>query len=112
MSEFKIGYLKHNKKKGNFSDEILKLSGNNLNTIVETLRDYARILIDQAQNIVEGENARRKLSLELKAKECNEIADKISEEIGYCKNCENARKKNNDDIGTDAFEVLANGYKK
>lgn len=110
MSEYNISYLKHNKKKGNFSDEILKLSFNNLNTIVETLRDYSRILIDQSQNI--HENARRKLSLELKAKECSEIADKISEEIGYCKNCENARKKNNDDIGADAFEMLANGYKK
>lgn len=110
MREYEIGYLKHNKKKGNFSDEILKLSGNNLNTIVEALRDYSIILIEQAQNIIDGENVRRKLSLEIKAKECNEIADKIAEEIGYCKNCENAKSKT-DDIGADAMTLIANGYK-
>ena len=111
MSEFKINFLKYNKKRGNFDDESLTLPGKSLETIVETCRDYARILESQANDMNGDENARRKLTFQLKAKECIEIADKIAEKIGYCKDCANARKKNNDDIGADAMTLMANGYK-
>lgn len=110
MDELNIDYLKYNKKRGNFDEANLKLSGKNLGTIIETCRDYAMILEGQSKDMDDSQ-ARQRLSFQLKAKECLEIADKIATEIGYCKECENTRKKQNDDIGADAMTLMANGYK-
>lgn len=111
MEKFKIDYLKYNKKRGNFDNENLTLSGRSLETIVETCRDYSIILEEKAK-IMNDDKARLKLSFELKAKECNEIADKIASEIGYCKDCGKERNKQQDDIGSDAMSLIINGYKR
>lgn len=110
MSEVNINFLKYNKKRGNFDKEKFSLSTKSLETIIETFRDYSRILLNKAENMGE-DKTRLKLSYELKAKECIEIAEQIANEIGYCKDCENARKKKQDDIGSDAMSLMATGYK-
>ena len=104
----KINYLKYDRKRGNFDKSSVELSSNNVDTIIETLQDYSRILQAQIDNI---ENPKKKLQYKLKAKECNEIADKLIEKTGYCKDCKKAMKKANGDIGADAMTLLASGYK-
>lgn len=104
----KINYLKYDRKRGNFDKSSVELSSNNVDTIIEILQDYSRILQAQIDNI---ENPKKKLQYKLKAKECNEIANKLIEKIGYCKDCKKAMKKANGDIGTDAMTLMANGYK-
>ena len=103
-----INYLKYDRKRGNFDKSSVELSSNNVDTIIETLQDYSKILLVQIENI---DNPRKKLQYKLKAEECNNIADKLIEKTGYCKDCEKARKKAKDDIGSDAMTLLASGYK-
>ena len=102
-----INYLKYNRKRGNFDKSSVELSSNNVDTIIETLQDYSKILQAQIENI---DNPRKKLQYKLKAEECSNIADKLIEKTGYCKDCKNA-KKAKDDIGADAMTLLASGYK-
>ena len=104
-----INYLKYDRKRGNFDKSSVELSSNNVDTIIETLQDYSRILQIQIENI---DNPRKKLQYKLKAEECRTIAEKLIEKTGYCKYCENARKKAKDDIGADAMTLLASGYKR
>ena len=103
-----INYLKYDRKRGNFDKSSVELSSNNVDTIIEVLQDYSNILTNQIENI---DNPRKKLQYKLKAEECSNIADKLIEKTGYCKDCEKARKKVKDDIGADAMTLLAKGYK-
>lgn len=102
---FDIDYLKCEKMKA--VNKSFHLPYKRLETIVETCLDYSTILNNLAEN---EENAYKKQSLLLKAKENLEISTLIAENIGYDKSCSKSKKKKDDDIGADALELAINGY--
>lgn len=109
--ETKINYLRYNRKRGNFDDASLTLPGKSLDTIIETCRDYSRILLEQVEEMDENTDAVRRARFKLKASECNQIADKLVGETGYCKDCSKAKnKKDKRKIGGSAFDMIVNGY--
>lgn len=94
-------------KKSNCINNKLEISKHWLDTIIETCRDYSRILEELADK---KEGSERALYI-LKANVNKDIANKIAEDIHYCKNCEEKKvRKNEKDIGIDALVLGFNGY--
>jgi hypothetical protein len=111
-NSFTAKYLKNKKGHSNLEEKYLDISSNNIDTIIETLLDYARILT-KALNNTEGMSPKLRIQYELKIKECNEIAETLIQATGYCKECKNARRnKKDEDVGRDAMEMLATGYRR
>jgi hypothetical protein len=89
-------------KKSKCYNKKLKLSYKQLETIVEMGQDYSRIIEQKIKEL--DENKSYKLALyKYKREEILKIVNYISENIGYCKDCNKIKKK--DDIGLDPLSA-------
>lgn len=93
--------------KNNINTKYLNISIRWLETIVETCRDYSRLLEEQLKE----KQGIEKAGYIYKIKENNDIAEKIATDIGYCKSCKIKEEKEND-IGAEAMMLSAVGYKR
>lgn len=96
----KIKYIAVKKSKCYHKE--LKLSYRQLETIVEMGQDYSRIIEQKIKDI----NSGNKLDLyNYKKEEILKIANYIAQNIGYCKDCNKIKKK--DDVGLDPLSAAS-----
>jgi hypothetical protein len=105
--ELTLKYLDVNKMQ--CSNKEIKVSRRSLDTTIEMAIDYSKLLYKLYESEDE-DNVYKRQSLLLKSEEIKKIADDLSEKIGYCKNCKNAREV--DDVGMGAFEIMGNRNRK
>ncbi len=101
--EITLKYLEVDKKMQGHNKEI-KVTRRSLDTIIEMATDYSKVLSNLAEGV--NDSAYKKAQLKYKAQEVEKIANDLTEKVGYCKDCKNAREI--DDVGMDAFAIMAN----